>query len=340
MPVATHNGTSTSMRAVAQRSYGPPKALTLTEVEVPAMRERDVLVRVHAAAVNPGDVFSLMGRPYLVRVVTGLLRPRNPVPGIAFSGTVAGLGRRVSTFQTGDKVYGEAPRGAYAEYVAVPAPRLARKPDNLTFEQAAAVPVAGVTALQGLRDKGRIAPGSRLLINGASGGVGTLAVQIGCSLGAVVTAVASTRNVERMRSLGAHHVIDYTQEDFTHRDERYDVVFDLIGNHSLQALRSILTPGGTLVLSSGPPSPTLRRIFTALLWSPFVSQHLRPLLQTSSREGLQSLTEMIEASEVTPILDRVYPLEEAAAALRYQAEGHARGRTVISVRSSQEAATA
>ncbi len=328
-----HNGTTT-MRAIVQRGYGSPELLGYEEVDVPAVDDDQVLVRVHAAAVNPGDVFSLAGRPFVVRLVSGMAKPRNPVPGHAFSGTVERLGRNASRFLPGDAVYGEASRGAYAEYVSVHERVLARKPDNTTFEQAAAVPVSGVTALQGLRDKGRVAPGSKVLINGASGGVGTFAVQIGRSLGAEVTAVGSTRNVEMLRSLGAHHVIDYTREDFTRSGERYDVAFDLIGNHSLADLRRILTPTGTLVLSSGPPSPTLRRNLKALLWTPFVGQRLVPLLQTPNAEDLDHLTDLIEAGEVTSVLDRVYPLDEGPEALRYQGRGHARGRTIIAIRST------
>jgi NADPH:quinone reductase-like Zn-dependent oxidoreductase len=330
MSVITESNTTT-MRAIVQRGYGSPELLEHEEVPVPAVEDGQVLVRVHAAAVNPGDVFSVGGRPLVVRLATGMLKPRNPVPGRAFSGTVERVGRNASRFRPGDGVYGETARGAYAEYVSVQERALARKPDNATFEQAAAVPLSGVTALQGLRDKGRVAPGSRVLINGASGGVGTFAVQIGRSLGAEVTAVCSTRNVELLRSLGAHHIIDYTREDFTRTAERFDIVFDLIGNHSLSDLRRILTPTGTLVLSSGPPSPTLRRILKGVLRSPFVSQRLVPLFQTPNGDDLDDLTDLIESGEVMSVLDRVYQLDQAGAALRYQGEGHARGRTIIAV---------
>ena len=328
MVTRTNHGTTT-MRAIVQPGYGSPAVLRYEEVEVPDVEDDQVLVRVRAAAVNPGDVFSLRGRPYVVRLVTGMGKPRNPVPGHAFSGTVELVGRNVRRFRPSDGVYGEASRGAYSEFVSVRESVLARKPENTTFEQAAAVPVSGVTALQGLRDKGRVKPGARVLINGASGGVGTFAVQIGLSLGANVTAVCSTRNVELLRSLGADHVIDYTREDFTRAGDRYDVVFDLIGNHSLSNLRRILAPTGTLVLSSGPPSPTLRRILKALVWTPFVSQRMVPLLQTTNGRDLEHLTDLIEAGKVVPVLDRVYPLDEAPEALRYQSEGHARGRTIV-----------
>lgn len=325
-----HKGTTT-MSAIIQPGYGSPDLLRYEKLEIPDVDDDQVLVRVRAAAVNPGDVFSLRGRPYVVRLAIGMAKPRNPVPGYAFSGTVLRVGRNVTRFRPGDGVYGESSRGAYSECVSVRESVLARKPDNISFEQAAAVPVSGVTALQGLRDKGRVLPGSKVLINGASGGVGTFAVQIGRTLGAEVTAVCSTRNVEMLGSLGAHHVIDYTRDDFTRSGERYDVVFDLIGNHSLSDLRRILTPTGTLVLSSGPPSPTLRRILKALLWTPFVSQRLVPFLQTPSGEDLERLTDLIESGQVMPVLDRVFLLNEAPEALRYQGEGHARGRTIIVV---------
>jgi len=319
------------MRSVVYRAYGSPEVLELDDIEVPTVGDGDVLIRVHAAAVNPGDFFSLLGRPYLVRLATGLLAPRRPVLGRAFAGTVEAVSRNASRFQRGDEVYGEIPGGAYAEYVSVAEKVLARKPRNATFEQAAAVPLSGVTALQGLRDKGQVHAGSRVLINGASGGVGTFAVQIARALGAEVTAVCSTRNVEVARSLGADHVIDYTREDFTLGGPAYDVVFDLVGNHSLAELRRTLTPTGTIVLSSGPPSPTIRRILKALVISPFLGQRMTALLQTPSQEDLEHLTKLIEAGSVIPIVDRTYPINEAPAALRYQGRGHARGRTIITV---------
>jgi NADPH:quinone reductase-like Zn-dependent oxidoreductase len=319
------------MRAVVYRAYGSPEVLELDDIDMPTVGDSDVLIRVHAAAVNPGDFFSLLGRPYLVRLATGLVAPRRPVLGRVFAGTVEGVGRNVSRFQRGDEVYGEIPGGTYAEYVSAAEKVLGRKPRNTTFEQAAAVPLSGVTALQGLRDKGQVHAGSRVLINGASGGVGTFAVQIARALGAEVTAVCSTRNIEMARSLGADHVIDYTREDFTVGGPGYDVVFDLIGNHSLAELRRTLTPTGTLVLSNGPPSPTIRRILKALVISPFLPQRMTALLQTPSQEDLEHLTKLIEAGSVTPIVDRTYPLNEAPAALRYQGGGHARGRTIITL---------
>lgn len=319
------------MQAVLHRGYGPPEALTLEEVGIPAVADDQALVRVHAAAVNPGDLFSLLGRPLAARVMTGLMSPRQPIRGRAFAGTVEKVGWKVTRFAPGDQVYAEASGGGYAEYAAVSEKLLAAKPMNLTFEEAATVPLAGVTALQGLRDTGRVTSGDTVLVNGASGGVGTLAVQIARILGAEVTAVASTRNLDLMEELGADHVVDYTRDAFARGDRRYDVVLDLVGNRTLTELRRILTPNGTLVLSSGPPSPTLRRILKALALSPFVSQRLVPLVQSASGEDLEELTRMIESGRLRPVVDRVYPLGQASQALRYQADGHARGRTVITL---------
>lgn len=321
-----------TMKAVVYRRYGPPEVLEFKDTEMPSVGDDDVLVRVHAAAVNPGDLYSVLGKPHVgVRLMAGLLAPRHPVPGRASAGTVEEVGRNVTRFAPGDEVYGETSGGGFAEYVSATEKLWARKADNITFVEAAAVPLAGLTALQGLRDKGRVQPGSRVLINGASGGVGTLAVQIARALGAEVTAVCSTRNIEMMRSLGAAHVVDYTREDFSRGGPRYDVVFDLIGNRRLGELRRILTPTGTLVLSSGPPSPTIRRIIKALMMSPFFRQRLVPNLQMPSGDDLERLTELIEAGEVKPVIDQVYPLSQAADALRYQAEGHAQGRTIITM---------
>lgn len=322
-----------TMKAVVYRRYGPPEDLELEDIEVPSVGGGDVLVRVHAAAVNPGDVFSVLGRPYVgVRLLTGLLTPKQPVPGRAFAGTVETVGGNVTRFAPGDEVYGETSYGGYAEYISAAEKLLARRPQNITFEEAAAVPLSGVTALQGLRDKGRVQPESKVLVNGASGGVGTLAVQIARVFGAEVTAVSSTRNIETMKALGAHHVVDYTRQDFTQDRSRYDVVFDLIGNRPLTELTRILTPTGTLVLSSGPPSPTIRRIIRALLMSPFTRQRLVPNVQRISAPDLERLTTMIEADELRPVIDMVYPLSQAPEALRYHAEGHAQGRTVITMR--------
>jgi NADPH:quinone reductase-like Zn-dependent oxidoreductase len=325
------------MRAVVYRAYGSADVLAIDSVEVPAAGDGDALVRVRAAAVNPGDLYSMLGRPLAVRLATGLVAPRRRVLGRAFSGTVESVGGNVSDLEAGEDVYGEVPGGAYAEYVSVGEKLVARKPRNTTFEQAAAVPLSGVTALQGLR--GRVGPGARVLINGASGGVGTMAVQIARSLGAEVSAVCGSGSIEMVRALGADRIVDYTRDDFTHLDG-YDVVFDLVGNRSLPELRRILKPNGTLVLSSGPPSPTIRRIVKALVISPLVRQRMRPLLATANKGDLEYLTELIEGGAVTPVIDRIFTLDEAPDALRYQGEGHARGRTIITMPPSEPATEA
>jgi NADPH:quinone reductase-like Zn-dependent oxidoreductase len=324
-------GLKSTMKAMVYHQYGTPDVLALREAPVPAPADDEVLVRVHAAGVDPGVWFCLLGTPFVVRAAVGLRRPRCPIPGRALAGRVEAVGRRVTRRRPGDAVYGEISGGAYAEYVAAPAAALAPKPANLTFEQAAAVPLSAVTALQGLRDKGRIQPGQQVLINGASGGVGTFAVQVAKAFGAHVTGVCSTRNVELVRSIGADQVIDYTREDFTRSGARYDLIFDLIGNHSLAACRRALTPTGRLVLSSGPPSPVFRRIIAALVLSPFMGQKMVPLLAMSVASDLETLTALIEAGKITPVIDRTYPLSETPEALRRQGEGHARGKTIVTI---------
>lgn len=322
----------TTMHAMVYHAYGSPDRLALQEVAQPTIKEDDVLVRIRAAGVDPGVWFTLLGQPLIVRPMTGgLFRPRQTILGRALAGQVEAVGRAVTQFQPGEEVYGEIDGGAYAEYAAVPAALLARKPVNLTFEQAAAVPLSAVTALQGLRDAGQIKAGHRVLINGASGGVGTFAVQIARSFGAEVTGVCSPRNSDLVRSIGADKVIDYTREDFTRGGARYDLILDLIGNHSLSDCRRALTPTGRLVLSSGPPSPVFRRIIVALLLSPFMSQKMVPFLQQMSAQDLAALKNLIETGAVTPIIDRTYPLSELPAALHYQGEGHAQGKTIITI---------
>src|SRR5947207_6968192 len=244
---ATH---ATTMKAIVQDKYGSPHVLKLREIDKPQPLDGEVLVRVHAAAVNKADWIALTGRPYAARLAFGFFRPKLRIPGIAMAGRVAAVGKSVTQFNAGDEVFGEV-HSAYAAYVCVAADRIGPKPTNLTFEQAAAVPLAAITALQGLRDKARVQPGLRVLINGASGGVGTFAVQIAKTLGVEVTAVCSTRNVDLVRSLGADHVIDYTKEDFTKSDQRYDVIIDNVANHSLSECRRVLTAKGNYVMIGG-----------------------------------------------------------------------------------------
>lgn len=319
------------MKAIIQRRYGTPDVLEYGDVDVPEIGDDEVRVRVRAAGVDPGVWFCVSGKPFVVRAAVGLSKPRHSIPGRAMAGHVEAVGKNASRFQPDDEVYGELTGGAYAEYVAAPEKVLARKPANLTFEQAAAVPLSAATALQGVRDKGRTQPGQHVLVNGASGGVGTFAVQIAKALGAEVTGVCSGKNADLVGSLGADHVVDYALEDFTESGQRYDVVFDLIGNHSLRACRRALAPNGRLVLSSGPPSPVIRRLLAAVTLSPFMQKKMVPLLQTPNSDDLETLTQLVEAGAVTPVIDRTYPLHHAAEALRRQGEGHMRGKTVITI---------
>lgn len=321
------------MRAIVQRAYGATDVLDLHDITKPSPGPHDVLVAVHAASVNRADWLVTTGRPSILRVVLGLRRPRVPVRGRDLAGTVVTVGGAVTGFGPGDEVYAETTTGSFAEYACVPERLLAPKPTNLTFEQAAAVPLAAVTALQGLRDVGQVQPGQAVLINGASGGVGTFAVQIAKTLGADVTGVCSTRNVELVRSLGADRVIDYTREDFT-RGPRYDVILDLAGQHPLSACRAALTRTGTLVLASGNGGPVLGPIggyITALALSPFVPQRLRVLAAKPSRRDLEALTAFIEAGQVTPVIEQTYALADTAKALRHHAEQHVRSKIVIAV---------
>jgi len=323
------------MRAIVQDKYGPPAVLELREIEQPAVKDDQVLVRVYAAGVNPGDWFLLRGIPYVLRLAYGLFRPRNKVLGLAVAGRVEAAGSKASKFQPGDEVYAGISRGGFAEYACVPEGALARKPANLSFAQAAAVPVVGVTALQGLRDAGRLQPGQRVLINGASGGVGTFAVQLAKAFGAEVTGVCSTRNVELVRSIGADHVVDYTQEDFTRSGPRYDLILDNVGNRSLSDCRRALATRGTFIPNANSAGRWiggyLGRAAEALLVSPFVPQTLRPFSATDKGEDLVALAQLIEAGKVTPVIDRTYPLSETAAALGYYGQGHTRGKVVITV---------
>ena len=323
------------MKAIVQDKYGSPDVLELKEIDKPVVEDDEVLVRVRAASVNPADWHYMRGLPYIMRPQAGLGKPKNGVLGRDISGRVETVGKEVTRFRTGDAVFANVERGGFAEYAGVPEGLVVPKPANLTFEQAAAVPLAALTALQGLRDAGRVQPEQMVLIIGASGGVGTFAVQLAKSLGAEVTGVCSSRNAELVRSLGADHVIDYTQEDFTQGGEKYDLIFQLAGTRSPSECRRALTPTGTLVLSSGESSgrwlgPVDRMIKAAVL-SPFVSQKLGAFLARPKRDDLQFLKELIEAGTVSPVIDRTYPLREVPEAIRYLEEGHTRGKIVITV---------
>jgi NADPH:quinone reductase-like Zn-dependent oxidoreductase len=328
------------MKAIVQDRYGSTDVLELREVDQPAAGAGEVLVQVHAAAVNAYDWHVMRGDPYAARLmapgVFGFSAPKGRIRGRDFAGRVVAVGAGVTRFRPGDDVYGEAD-GTFAEYVCAPQEQVGPKPANLTFEQAAAIPLAGNTALMGLRDVGRVQPGQRVLINGASGGVGTFAVQIAKSYGAHVTGVCSTRNVDLVRSIGADDVIDYTREDFAGNGLRYDVVFDLVGNRSLAEYRRALTPTGTLILSGGGVSKGRQLVgpvglmVKGQLLSRFVRQRLLGLMAKAGRENLATLRELAEAGKFTPVIDRTYPLSEAPEAIRYLELEHARAKVVVTV---------
>ncbi len=318
------------MKAITQDRYGAPEeVLRLTELDPPAVGDGDVLVRVRAASVNAADWHIVRGSPFLVRFSTGLRRPKHPVPGTDVAGVVETVGGGVTRFRPGDEVFGWC-NGAFAEYGCAGEAHFVAKPAGLTFEQAAAVPLAAMTALQGLRDRGRVQAGQKVLVIGASGGVGTFAVQIAKAFGAEVAGVCSTRNVEMVRSIGADRVIDYTREDVIPRGQRYDVIFQLAGTHSPSHLRRGLTPNGVLVLSSGQGRAAgLDRIAKASLTSPFVGQRMVPFLATWEHADLVALEELLRPGKVTPVIDRAYPLEETPKAVRYVEVGHTQGKVVI-----------
>ena len=318
------------MKAVVRHRYGPPEVLELRDIDPPVVGDGDVLVRVRASSVNPADWHIMRGRPFFLRLAGyGLRTPKHPVLGSDVAGVVEAVGKDVTGLRTGDEVFGWG-RGTYAELAPASPDRLAAKPANLTFEQAAAVPLAAITALQGLRDIGKLQPGQTVLVIGASGGVGTFAVQIAKALGAEVTGVCSTRNVELVRSIGADRVIDYTREDVTRSAQRYDLIFQLAGTASPSRLRRALAPKGTLVLSSGDGRLNgIDRIVKAVVTSPFVSQNLVTWVANEDGADLTTLKELIESGKVTPVIDRTYPLSETPEAIRYVEAGHTQGKIVV-----------
>jgi NADPH:quinone reductase-like Zn-dependent oxidoreductase len=323
------------LKAITYHEYGSPDALEFEDVDAPVVKDDEVLVRVRAASVNPRDWHFMRGVPYFMRAQAGLRRPKSSLLGSDVAGQVEAVGTAVTRFHPGDEVFAHVQEGGFAEYAAVPEEALGLKPANLTFEQAAAVPLAGLTALEGLRDRGRVRPGQKVLIIGAAGGVGTFAVQLAKHFGADVTGVCSTRNLDLVRSIGADHVIDYTREDLTQGGQRYDLIFQLAGTRSPSDLRRALTPKGTLLLSSGESDGRwvgpMDRILKALVLAPFVSQRLSSFLAKSTTEDLQVLKELIEAGKVSPVIDRTYPQSEVPEAIRYLEEGHARGKVVVTV---------
>lgn len=322
------------MKAIVQDRYGPPdEVLQLRDIARPVAGEHDVLVQVESAGLHIGDCFIIRGVPFPVRLAMGLIKPKSIVRGLDVSGQVAAVGNSVNHFQVGDEVFGVT-TGAWAEYAVVEETKLALKPANLTFEEAAAVPTSALAALHGLRDAGQIRPGQSVLINGASGGVGSYAVQLAKEFGADVTGVCSTKNVEIVRSLGADHVIDYTQRDFTQGEERYDLILDNVENHSLAQCRRVLSPSGTLVLNSGSGARGVRllvRLAMPLVLSPFIRQHLRRYFSTANHDDLILLKDLIESGKLRPVVDKKYPLRDTPAAIRYIETGHARGKTVITI---------
>jgi NADPH:quinone reductase-like Zn-dependent oxidoreductase len=323
------------MKAMIRDAYGPPDVLELREIDIPEIADDEVLVRVHAAGVGRDVLHVMTGLPYPIRLAGyGFRAPKNPVIGSDVAGVVDAVGKNVRRFLPRDEVFGIG-KGSYAEYVSAREDKLAHKPANLTFEQAAVIAIMGSTALQALRDHGKVRQGQEVLIIGASGGVGTYAVQIAKAFGAHVTGVCSTKKVEMVRSIGADHVIDYTREDFAEGDQRYDVILDIGGNSTLAHLRRALTQQGTLVIIGGEGSGRwlggTDRQLRAMILSPFVGQKLGTFVNKENHEDLIVLGELIESGKVTPVIDRTYPLAEVPEAIRYLEEGHARGKVVITV---------
>ncbi|MEA1997597.1 MAG: NAD(P)-dependent alcohol dehydrogenase [Gemmatimonadota bacterium] len=316
------------MKAIIQSGYGSPDVLELKEIAKPVVKENDVLVSVHAAGVNAGDAFTMRGSPWLVRLTVGFPKPKHYVLGWDVAGHVVAVGNKVTRFQPGDEVFGSC-NHAFAEYVSADADKFAMKPANLTFEQAAAVPTAGLTALQCLRDAGKVKKDKKVLINGASGGVGTFAVQIAKAFGAEVTGVCSTRNVDMVSSIGANHVIDYTQEDFTRSRRHYDLILDNVANRSFADLRRALTHQGVIIPNSGHGG--MGYVFKAFLLSPFMRQQGSMHVSKSNNKDLIILKELIESGKITPVIDRTYPFSETPEAVDYVGDEHARGKVVITV---------
>jgi len=325
------------MKAILQERFGPPEVLRLADIDPPEIGPGDVLVRIHAAALNPYDWHMLRGDPLVARLIpgaVGLRRPKYRVAGLDAAGRVEAVGTEVHDLEVGDAVLGFCP-GALAEYARAGADNVVRKPESLTFEQAAAIPIAATTALRAIREVGRVQGGHKLLVNGAAGGVGSFAVQVAAAVGAEVTGVCSAGGVELVRSLGAAHVIDYGADDFTGQRARYDVILDNVGNHPLRELRQALAPTGTLVLNAGGSPGHVIGPIGALLWAvavnAFVGQHLRAVPTRQDRAELAALTALIEDGKLKPVLDRTYSMADAAEGLRYVEAGHVHGKVVVTV---------
>jgi NADPH:quinone reductase-like Zn-dependent oxidoreductase len=321
------------MKAFTRTVYGGPEVLRLEDLPMPTPAAHQLLIRVRAASVNPLDWHYMRGKPYIMRMSSGYRRPKRTRIGADLAGEVVAVGANVSEFKPGDRVFGTA-NGAFGEYNLAGPDRVAPMPAGLSFEEAAAVPVAGTTALEALRDQAKVQAGQRLLINGAAGGVGTFAVQLAKAFGLHVTGVCSARNIELVRSLGADRVIDYGRESFIHEDVRYDAVLDSIGNHPITAVRRVLTPTGTCVVVGGPDGRWLGPLaygLSAVLLSPFVSQSLRLFIATGAKQDFVVLRDLIEAGKLKPAIDRCYPLAELPEAIRYLETGHARAKVVIQI---------
>jgi len=319
------------MQAIVQDTYGSAEVLQLRNIDKPDIGADEVLVRVHAASIHVGDWIVMTGSPLVMRLVTGLRRPKNSVPGTDVAGTIEAVGSQVTALRPGDEVFGWC-GGAFAEYASATEDHFVKMPANLTFEQAAAIGVSASTALQLLRDDGRVQRGQKVLVNGASGGVGTFAVQIAKAFGAEVTGVTSTKNTEMVRAIGAHHVIDYTREDFTTGAERYDVILDNVGNQSMARTRRALAPSGILISNGGGHAGgKLSRTLRTMLVSLVVRRQAGPTVKTQNKGDLVALRDLVEAGRVTPVIDRTYPLTETPRAIDHVAAGHARGTVVIAV---------
>jgi NADPH:quinone reductase-like Zn-dependent oxidoreductase len=323
-----------TMRAIVQSAYGSPDVFSLAQIRIPEVADNQVLVRVHAAGLDRGTWHLMVGQPYVLRLALGFRKPKRPVPGLDLAGTVIAVGSAVTKFSPGEEVFGTG-HGSFAEYAVAPEDQLARKPRSLSFEQAAVVPVSGLTALQALTDVGRLQPGQRVLIIGASGGVGSYAVQLAKALGAEVTGVSSTAKLDLARSLGADHVIDYTREDFAGGADRYDLIIDIAGNPTLSRLRRALTPTGTAVIVGGEQGGRLTggldRQFRALALSRLVRQRLTFFVSKERGSDLERLTEFIEAGKLTPSIDQIFSLDQVPEAMRHLAAGKARGKIAITI---------
>jgi NADPH:quinone reductase-like Zn-dependent oxidoreductase len=331
-PTVAHS--TGDMKAISYFCYGSPDILVFGDIAKPVAADDEVLIKIHTAAINPLDWHYMRGSPSLMRLMSGIGKPTHTRLGVDFAGTIEAVGKNVSKYKPGDQVFG-GKNGAYAQYIAMGEDRaLALKPANVTFEQAAAMPIAAITALQALRDEGKLQAGQSVLINGASGGVGTYAVQLAKIMGGEVTGVCSARNESMVRALGADYVIDYTRENFTESDKRYDLIIDMVGNHGLLTYRQTLKPGGRLIMIGGPSEGFFTPVISplkSLLISPFVSQEFVPFIAQLNKDDLAILAEYMRTGQLTSVIDKSYPLADAAAAVRYSEDGHARGKILLSM---------